>query len=74
MKTRVARKSWLTLAAMLALGAAAGLLGARDSGAVHADSGVTTETAAAAAGARCSPSAPVRQIEGLHERRISGSS
>lgn len=65
MKKRMARKSLLTLAAMLALGAAAGLflVGGRGSGAVHADSGVTTETAAAAAGARVHPTDPPLKVE-----------
>ena len=62
---RMARRSLLTLAAMMALGAAAGLflIGGRGSGAVHADSGVTTETAAAAAGATVQPTDPPLRVE-----------
>lgn len=65
MKKRMARKSLVTLAAIVALGAAAGLflIGGRDSGAVHADSGGTTETAAAAAGARVQPTDPKLKVE-----------
>jgi hypothetical protein len=62
---RMARRSLLTLAAMVALGAAAGLflIGGRGSGAVHADSGVRTETAAAAAGATVQPTDPPLRVE-----------
>jgi phage-related minor tail protein len=65
MKKRMARESLLALAAMLAIGTAGGLflLGGRDSGAVHADSGVTTEAAAAAAGARVQPTDPHLKVE-----------
>jgi hypothetical protein len=65
MKKRMARESLLTLAAMIALGAAAALflLGGRNSGAVQADAGVTTEAAAAAAGARVQPTAPPLKVE-----------
>ena len=62
---RMARRSLLTLAAMMALGAATGLflIGGRGSGAVHADSGVTTQTAAAAAGATVQPTDPPLRVE-----------
>lgn len=65
MRKRMGRNPLLALAALLALGAAAGLflLGGRGSGAVHADSGVTTETAAVAAGARVQPTDPPLKVE-----------
>ncbi|QOZ65945.1 hypothetical protein [Bradyrhizobium arachidis] len=65
MKKRMARKSLLTLAAIVALVAAAGLflMRGRDSGAVHADFGVTTDSAAAAAGARVQPTDPPLKVE-----------
>lgn len=63
MKKKMAQK--LALAAMLVLGAGVGifLIGGRDSGAVHADSGVTTEAAAAAAGATVQPTDPPLKVE-----------
>ena len=65
MKKRTARKSLLIFAALLGFGVAAGflLIGGRDFGAVHADSGVTTEAAAGAAGARVQPTDPPLKVE-----------
>lgn len=62
---RKAQKSWLVVATMALLGSLVGylLIGSKDSGTIHADSGATTETAATAAGARVLPTEPQLKIE-----------
>lgn len=62
---KASRKAVLTLAALLALGAAVGyaMIGGKNTGAVHADSYTRTETAAAAAGAKILPTDPPLKVE-----------
>lgn len=59
------KERWSTVSGILLLFVALGylLVGGKDSGVVHADAGVTTEQAAAQAGAKILPTDPKLQIE-----------
>lgn len=62
---KASRKAVLTLAVLLAIGAAVdyAMIGGKKPGTVHADSYTRTETAAAAAGAKILPTDPPLKVE-----------
>ena len=65
MKRKTNKFSAISVVAMALLAVIVGylLIGGKDSGAVHADSGVTTEKAAASAGAKVLPTDPKLKVE-----------